>query len=161
MTYSDIFLKCIPVILKNEGGYVDNRTDTGGETNYGISHHAYPTLDIKNLTIGQAIEIYYNDYWLPMNVEGIKEDELILHLFDSSVNMGVRTAIKLLQRLIGVIDDGYIGDITLKAITEFEGDIVTSFIKRRKLFYITLVQNRPEQRIFLKGWINRVSKTHF
>jgi lysozyme family protein len=161
MIYPDLFLKVIRVVLKNEGGYSNNPNDTGSETNYGISHRAYPTLDIKNLTIAQAIDIYYNDYWLPMNLEGIIEDDLILQLFDAGVNMGIRTAIKLLQRLIGVGDDGHIGEVTRKAIREFNGNIVDEFIKRRKLFYITLAQNKPDQHIFLKGWIRRIEQTKF
>jgi lysozyme family protein len=161
MAYPEIFLKIIKVILKNEGGYSDVTTDKGGETHYGISHRAYPTLDIKNLTIGQAIDIYYNDYWLPMNLEGIREDELILQVFDFGVNVGPRTAIKTLQRLIGVTDDGHIGVITLKAINDFNGDVITEFKKRRKLFYVTLVQKDESQRPNLRGWIRRVDKTKF
>jgi lysozyme family protein len=161
MNYPEIFLKIIKIILKNEGGYSDVASDNGGETRYGISHRAYPTLDIKNLTIGQAIDIYYNDYWLPMNLEGIREDELILQLFDFGVNVGPRTAIKTLQRLVGVSDDGHIGNITLKAINEFNGDIIEEFKRRRKLFYVTLVQKDESQRVNLRGWLNRISNTKF
>jgi lysozyme family protein len=159
--YPDIFLKVIKIVLKNEGGYSNSRTDKGGETNYGISSRAYPAIDIKNLTIGGAIEIYYNDYWRPMNLGGIMDDDLILQVFDMGVNSGIRIAIKLLQRLVGVPDDGFVGNETLGAIKEFNGNILDEFIKRRKLFYVTLVQNHPEQRPNLKGWLNRISNTHF
>ena len=36
------FKKAIEVILKHEGGYVDDPVDPGGETNMGISRKAYP-----------------------------------------------------------------------------------------------------------------------
>ena len=48
-------------IIGVEGGYVNNPNDKGGETKYGISKRAYPNLDIKNLTLKKAEEIYYND----------------------------------------------------------------------------------------------------
>ena len=34
-------------ILQTEGGYVNDPADPGGETKYGISKKAYPTVDIK------------------------------------------------------------------------------------------------------------------
>jgi lysozyme family protein len=161
MAYPELFLKCINVILKSEGGYSNVTTDSGGETKFGISHKSYPLVDIKNLTIGEAIDIYYNDYWQLMNIGSIQEDELVLNLLDMGINSGIRVAIKILQRLVGVPDDGYIGNITLRAIREFSGDIVEEYKKRRKLFYVTLVQNKPEQRPNIKGWLNRVDNTYF
>jgi lysozyme family protein len=161
MEYPELFLKCIAVVLKNEGGYSNNTSDKGGETNYGISQRAYPAIDIKNLTIGQAIEIYYNDYWHPMNLDGVNNDDLVLQVFDMGVNSGTKMSIKILQRLIGVPDDGIIGNMTLRAIREFYGDIDEEFKKRRKLFYVTLVQKDLSQRVNLRGWLNRIDRTHF
>ena len=58
------FDDAIGIVLKHEGGYVNDKNDPGGETRYGISKRAYPDLDIKNLTISQATEIYKKDYWV-------------------------------------------------------------------------------------------------
>ncbi|GIW22249.1 MAG: hypothetical protein KatS3mg068_1256 [Candidatus Sericytochromatia bacterium] len=44
--------------LKWEGGYVNDPKYPGGETKFGISKAFYPTLDIKNLTLQKAKEIY-------------------------------------------------------------------------------------------------------
>ena len=159
--YLNLFQKCIEVVLRNEGGYVWHSSDPGGETNMGIAKKFYPNLDIKNLTKEQAIDIYYNDYWIPSRVEKLTNDDLILQVFDHGVNAGVKTSVKLLQRLIGETDDGIIGGKTVKAVQEYNGDVVDEFIKRRKLFYITLVQNKPELRIFMKGWLKRIEQTHF
>ena len=52
------FSDAVKIVLKHEGGYVDDPVDPGGETKYGISKKAYPFLDIKNLTIKQASDIY-------------------------------------------------------------------------------------------------------
>jgi lysozyme family protein len=166
--YPEIFNKCILVLLGNgvtnfglEGGYSNKKSDKGGETKFGISKRSYPNINIKTLTRDRAIEIYYNDFWLPMKLDGILIDGLILHLFVIGVNSGIRTAIKILQRLVGVDDDGLIGSDTLRAIREFNGDIVDAFRKREKLFYITLAQKKLEERDNLEGWLNRVDKTIF
>jgi lysozyme family protein len=161
MDYPELFAKCIEIILKNEGGYVNHPSDPGGETNMGIAKRFYPELDIKNLTRDDAIKIYYHDYWLPMNLSLLENDNLVLHVFDMGVNAGIRMGIKLLQRMVNVPDDGILGKITAKAVNTFDGDVVVEYIKRRKLFYVTLVQKKPELRVFIKGWLARIEKTHF
>jgi lysozyme family protein len=163
MEYPEIFNRVIEVVLRNEGGdaIVENPSDPGGLTRWGVSQRSYPLLDIRNLTKERAIDIYYQDYWLKGDFELLTNPDLILDLFDMSVNVGLRTAIKLLQRMVGTIDDGYIGQITTNAISSFEDDIVEEYKKRRKLFYVTLAQNKPTLRVFLKGWLARVDGCKF
>ena len=48
------FNNIIEVVLKHEGGYVNDPNDLGGETNFGITKRFYPDVDIKNLTKEQA-----------------------------------------------------------------------------------------------------------
>ncbi len=57
------FNKAVRIILAHEGGYVNHPADPGGETNMGISKRSYPDLDIKNLTVAMAKEIYFRDFW--------------------------------------------------------------------------------------------------
>ena len=161
MSYSELFSKCVEILLKLEGGYSNRKSDKGGETNFGISSRSYPDINIKTLTRERAIEIYYNDYWIPMNIDRLQNDLLILHLFCFGVNAGTRTAIKILQKLVGAYSDGLIGSKTRKAIRLFEGNIAEEFIKREKLFYVSLVQHKPEQRVNLKGWLNRINNINF
>lgn len=161
MAYPEMFEKCIDVILQNEGGYVWNKFDPGGETNMGIAKRFYPDVDIKNLTKENAIRIYFADYWLPMNLSLLENENLILHVFDMGVNAGIVMGVRILQRLVKVEDDGILGNITAKAANTFDGDIVDEYIKRRKLFYVTLIQRKPQLRVFIKGWLARIEKTKF
>jgi lysozyme family protein len=161
MDYSNTFEKCIEVLLKLEGGYSDRPSDKGGPTNYGLSQKSYPDINMKTLTRDRAIEIYYGDYWIPMNLSVINDDELVLRLFCMGVNAGIRTTIKILQKLIGVVADGFIGSETARAIREFNGNIVDEFIKRQKKFYVALVQKDESQRPNLLGWLNRIEWTKF
>lgn len=89
--YPNLFLKCIDIVLRNEGGYVNHSSDPGGETNMGIAKKFYPNIDIKNLTKEQAIDIYYTDYWLPSKVDKLTSDDLILQVFDHGVNPFIKT----------------------------------------------------------------------
>jgi len=161
MTYPDIFDRCIKVVLKNEGGYVNHPSDPGGETNFGIAKKFYPDLDIKNLTKEKAIEIYYKDYWTPMNLELIADADIILQLFDFGVNAGRKMATRLIQRVVGVDDDGIIGDETLAAINNYDESLLDKFKRRRKMFYMNLASKKPQLEVFLRGWIRRVDNTKF
>jgi lysozyme family protein len=155
------FKDYLEVILRHEGGYVDNKNDLGGETNYGISHRAYPDLDIKNLTIEQVSDIYYNDYWLKLNIDNLFNEDLKLHIFDMAVNAGTKTSIKLLQHILGVVEDGIMGSETESKVEEYFTSILTLYKNARITYYNSLVTKNPKLQEFLKGWILRVNNTKF
>jgi lysozyme family protein len=89
------FLQAFAVVVGEEGGYVNDPADPGGETRYGISKRAYPDVDIKNLTLAQAQAIYQRDYWDALACDGYSW-EVALVTFDCGVNQGVSVA-KLLH----------------------------------------------------------------
>lgn len=150
------FNKMLKVILHNEGGYVNDPNDSGGETNYGISKRAFPYLDIKNITIEQVGEIYYKNYYLASRADAVDNNELAMQLFDHAVNAGVSKAIKLLQKCAGVVQDGIVGTITKGKVNSM--DITNSYIKERKNFYMSISEGKNKK--FLKGWLRRVDYTY-
>ena len=151
------FNKIVEVVLKHEGGYVNDPNDLGGETNFGITKRFYPDVDIKNLTKEQAKKIYNQDYWRPA-----KCDEVPNHLkhiyFDMCVNFGRSGAVKVLQRTANAknrdkIDvDGGIGPATLKAVQNLELERVRAF---RVKYYADLVTKKPDLEKFYFGWFRR------
>ena len=153
------FLKCVDVVLKAEGGYVNHPSDPGGETKYGICKRNYPNLDIKNLTIEEAYEIYFQDYWKPMALFGINDLSAVLEIFDMGVNAGIRTAIKMAQRLVKSYPDGIMGPVTRSKINEYE-NFTGDYKERRRRFYRVLANKKPELSVFLRGWLNRVNNCH-
>jgi lysozyme family protein len=97
------FQTALTFTLQEEGGYSFDPQDPGGETNFGISKRSYPHLDIKNLTIDQASDIYYRDYWMAAGCYRIKSETLAAKLFDLAVNTGPRSAAKFLQHGVNVV----------------------------------------------------------
>ena len=149
------------VVLKHEGGYVNDPDDLGGETNYGITKRRYPEMDIKNLSIEQAKEIYRLDFFNSMNLHYISDDLLALHLFDMGINAGRGTAIKLLQELLkGVDPDGIMGPFTAQRISYADPivDLTTAYMAKRIEYYYKVSLRRNNKK-FLRGWINRVYST--
>ena len=150
------FDEIIEHVLEKEGGYVNDPTDLGGETKYGITKRFYPDVNIKDLTKDEAKSIYKKDYWDKNKVEQLPEG--LRHIFfDMCVNQGRGTAVKILQRSANAkganIDvDGGFGPATLKAIQNVEYERVQAY---RVLHYANLVIKKPEQERFWFGWFKR------
>ena len=151
------FENAIDEILMNEGGYVNDPSDRGGETKFGISKRAYPNVDIKNLTTDEAKVIYKRDYWDKIKGDDITDDLVALEIFDTAVNMGARTSSKLVQMVVGCHPDGIIGIKTLQKINSLDVELLVSKFRLSKIArYLYLVKKRPANRKYLYGWINRV-----
>ena len=82
------FNEIIEVVLEHEGGYVNDPTDLGGETNFGITKRFYPDVDIKNLTKEGAKEIYKRDYWDKNRIEEVPQELEALDKIKDLVNDG-------------------------------------------------------------------------
>ena len=144
--------------LKHEGGYVWRDDDPGGETNYGISKGSYPSIDIKNLTKAQAIEIYRRDYWEKPKINMIKDDDLAAKVFDIGVNVGTTRAVRFLQTAINFLGaklatDGVLGPKTLSAVNGHSNPkaVLTVFKEQVRAHYLR--QNKPQ---FITGWLRRL-----
>lgn len=147
----------IAFVLEQEGGYTTDPNDPGGETNYGISKKAYPSLDIKNLTVDQAKDIYKRDYWNPCRCDNLPFS-IALAVFDMAVNQGVTTAIKTLQDTFGVVADGIIGPMTLNAVKAYGNDErkFKLFLARRLTAYARLMAANQNLLVFARNWSFRV-----
>lgn len=141
------FKTAVSIIINLEGGYVNDPEDKGGETKYGISKHAHPKVDIKNLSLDGAIKIYKDDYWDSNNLMDIPREWRLI-FFDAVVNHGARTAKRLLQECLHVKVDGIIGPKTRAAMRDSDP---TNFFLKRLAFYASLPSNR-----FLRGWVKRL-----
>jgi len=147
------FETSIARLLGNEGGLVDNPKDPGGLTQWGISQRSYPSLNIRALTREQAEAVYLHDFWMPIDADEMP-DAIGFQLLDFAVNSGVGTALRVLQRAVGVADDGHIGPVTLAAIRAVEPhDLIMRFLAER-LIFMTNCANWPDAS---RGWVRRVA----
>jgi len=129
-----LFHSIIPFIIQHEGGYVNHPNDPGGETKYGISARAYPRLNIKDITLQDAVRIYYEDYWEDSwNKLGFP---LAACMLDTAVNMGKKRAKEFFDRS----DGSYI-----------------TYIQVRIAKYKEIIDKNPKMKVFEKGWMNRVT----
>lgn len=142
------FEKAFQRLIKHEGGYSDDSRDpgnwTGGKvgrgelkgTKFGIAANTYPHLDIKNLTLQQAKEIYKEDFW---DVLGSAHSAIKFQFFDAAVNHGAGNATRLLQRAAGVADDGLWGPRSQAALDAMDtNDVLLRFVGHRLKFWASL-----------------------
>jgi lysozyme family protein len=173
------FERAIPVILRQEGGYVNNRNDLGGTTNYGISLRYLKELkdfhydmdgdgdldatDIRLLTPEKAKEIYRSQWWEKYGYEQINTQEIATKIFSISVNMGPRQAHKLIQIAITYVSkvaaipvDGVLGPRTIQAINNTPLiPLLIALSQEQIRFYLRLVDSNPSQKENFVGWVRR------
>lgn len=163
---SSKFLSSLPFILRWEGGFVDHPSDPGGRTNRGVTQKVYdqyrlrqgqPARDVKDITDEEVRDVYEAGYWMAAQCEALDTPLHLVH-FDTSVNMGVNRAIKFLQTAVGCGVDGDFGPGTHAAVAACDqGAAVIRYCNTREAFYKRIVDNKPSQSVFLKGWMNRLN----
>lgn len=158
------FDTAVEKVLKAEGGYTNDPRDRGnwttgvvgeGEckgTKYGISAMSYPHLDIVNLTLNQAKDIYRKDYWDAIGLDSL-HPILAAQVFDAAVQHGSATAVKLLQRVIGLNADGKLNTATIKTLEYMDQKLLTfQYIAKRLEYYASI----KTFSVYGKGWVNRM-----
>lgn len=163
------FKEALEFVLEREGGYVDNPADHGGATNYGVTQKTYnkyrdfwklPLNDVKSITLDEVYKVY-EDYWNTCESDKLCRTHprtAIVH-FDFALNAGTRQAAKTLQRSIGgLLVDGIIGPKTLAGtLASTDIELAADYLENRKVFYHGLARDDETQRVFLKGWLKRVT----
>ncbi len=151
-------------IIPNEGGYVNDKNDSGGETNMGISKKTYGSEDIGKLTRERANAIYYKNYYkfnglnkLPYPVKGF--------VVDFGVVSHPQKAIEAVHKILGnPPKSDIIGPVTLEKFGNFTDEDYKTFLNDYKNYmidYFNAVANaNPKNKKYLKGWLNRANRAH-
>lgn len=153
--------KSFELMLKSEGGYVNNPADPGGMTNLGVTKATWENwvgresdeAEMRNLTPEKVEPLYKKKFF-----DAVRGDELPVGLdyllFDFAVNAGAGRAIKTLQSAVGVTPDGGFGPMTMAAVQAIDPkELIERFSQAKEDFYRSL----PTFATFGRGWLNRVA----
>ena len=155
MTISDALVaKWLERIIGHEGGYSNDPEDPGGETKWGISKRSYHQLNIADLTVEEAAILYQSDYLQPLEADKLRPG-VVYQLLDFGVNSSIETAKRIIQREIGVADDGIIGPVTREALAERSESDVVMLLLAGRLDYLTRLSKWPH---FSRGWARRIAQ---
>ncbi|WP_299378478.1 glycosyl hydrolase 108 family protein [uncultured Kiloniella sp.] len=137
-----VYNQAISIVLAHEGGFVYDRDDPGGATNYGISLRwlrqvgdlnfdgfkdgdinrdgVVDERDIREMSVDDA-KVFYRQLWWDKYAFDDLPPLPAIKVFDLAVNMGPRPAFRILQRAARsccyvLEDDGIIGPATRTVI---------------------------------------------
>lgn len=158
--------KLIPFILKWEGGFSNHPSDRGGATNKGITISTFRSFYGKDKTVGDLVKmtseqwenIFRAGYWNPFRGDGISSQGVANICVDWAWASGTKTAIRQVQRIVGVKEDGLCGPVTLDAINKMDGRTLFVKIREARLAFVdTIIRRDASQRVFEKGWKRRIN----
>ena len=148
--------------------YEDVPGDSGGGTKFGVSQNAYQNLDIANLTLEDAVQIYVNDYFNKIRLAEVDDVDIAGELFDTAVNMGrggvmyvLRQALWFLGEQVEINTSG-MDDYTLSLVNKWCAKDTRAFFKVLNgcqfMRYFNNVAKRPESAKFARGWMKRIQQ---
>jgi lysozyme family protein len=137
--------------------------------------------DVKLMTEADAVAVYKTQYWDKINGDKIKSQAVAEIVFDMYVN-APSIAVKMLQNILNrsfgksLAIDGALGPMTLQAVNSVDAGRLHDLYKQARVIYynyraanIEPVGHWPQffaaqgikqvasQKVFLKGWLNRVA----
>lgn len=170
------------ILIVLEGGFSDNKNDSGGKTRWGVTEAVAREFGYKgrmeDFLKDEAKKLYKKKYWDVLNLDNIANIsyEVAYEMFDTSVNMGVSYAGTFLQRSLNVFNkqgavykdlkvDGLIGNMSLTALKSFIAyrgkkgvDVLLKALNSLQgSRYIDLSEAYPKNEDFVFGWFsNRI-----
>lgn len=183
MFYEDLQKKIIDKIIEIEGGYVNDPSDSGGKTNWGITEKVARQNgyigSMRHLPRELAFSIYVDKYWNSVSATeiAIESNAVAKEVVDTAINMGPKRASKFLQRSLAVLNnrgtlypdikvDGDVGPKTISALKSFlkhrgyqgERVLVSMLNALQGAHYVELAEVREKDEKFVYGWfLHRVS----
>lgn len=162
----------IAYVFQNEGGYgepprIDQPTNMGitlvdlleyrGGENVSVE-------DLKKLTKMEATEYYRRNYWEPMGLDGLVDQNIATAIFDTGVLHGIHAGVKYAQRVLNILNspqtvDGIAGPKTISALNAVaREDFIRGYENVVSASYETIIAAKPEDEKYREGWETRAKK---
>jgi lysozyme family protein len=163
------FDNVIPWLLYQEDdkripGRILDEGDGAGLTRLGLTQRWHqsevPMTYFSTLSFKDAVAIakivYRKSYWNLLDGDLINSDMVAAPLLSFAVNDNVKVAVKTLQRVLEVPDDGMMGPHTLAELNSKDPFAVARLFRAGWVdFYHHDVIINPSKQQFLSGWVNR------
>jgi lysozyme family protein len=118
--------------------------------------------DMAKLTLDEAVDVGVSLYYDQPDMDLLPWNQVTASILDMGWGAGTGQAIKLMQRMIVVADDGQIGPHSARAYAEFVDhhgieEAAEIWAGVRNSFYDAIIKARPANAKYRNGWRNRTA----
>jgi lysozyme family protein len=161
------FNSALQIVLKHEGGYVNNPKDPGGATNMGVTiptlarYRGVPasslsSVDMQNLKETEVAALYKKLWWDVMLLDQVTSQEVATVMFDQGVLFGESVVVQRVQGLVGVKADGQMGPMSVEYVNKFPGKNLAFKLIRSCSHRDIITALANNETMFLGDWIDRL-----
>lgn len=158
------FERALLFVLAVEGGASNHVADPGGLTMNGVTQATYDryreraSLVRRPVTSIEDVEVreIYRDFWNESHAAELAWPMSLLQL-DAAINHGPRGAIRILQRTLGVREDGIFGPVT-RAAAQARTTVDASFVNDALWTRLRTYAEKEHFNAFGRGWVRRLQK---
>ena len=123
---------------------------------YGDLKKASVVLYNDDTLVNLVASFYKTNYWDALNLDSVDSQQKANELFCFAVNVGVKSAVRVLQNMLGLTIDGIMGANTLKALNAYDTVAFDSDFDRAEIaYYRNLIRKNPRLGVYERGWENR------
>jgi lysozyme family protein len=157
------FDQAISYVLQNEGGFVDNPSDPGGRTKFGITQKLLDLTitgkDVADITSSDAASFYKVNFWLKYHIDQLADQMMATCILDMAVNCGPHQAVTAAQLACGyTVTDGVLGSRTIASLNSVEDKEkwLHDFLVHMKDYYCGKCAMNSALWQFMRGWMDRL-----
>ena len=168
--------------FSNEDNVLEQNATENGWTFMGVYQGAFPNLDLwktvrqkvqqangsmklagsmlyNSVAVRELVDAFYKkEFWDKARLDEVVSQQVANEIFVAGVNMGMKKAVMLAQKLVGVPADGVVGPKTLAAINKYDDAAFDEMYDVLETdHYEMIIANNPSKRIYAKGWRNRAA----
>ena len=110
-----------------------------------------------NEKMREHVEWFYKrEFWDKAKLDKVDSQHTANEIFIFGVNAGMNKAIKEAQRVVGCLQDGIVGNNTLRALNSFDDTVFSqTYDIYEQEHYASIIEINPSKAIFANGWKNR------
>ena len=156
--------------FEHEGGLNLNEYGGGGISNFGVTQTIYdayrkrkslPKQSVKEITLAEKQDVYYTIFYTEPKIDTLP-GSVRNEVFDFGTNSSPKTAIEMLQSIVGAEVDGKIGPQTLGAVNAYsnvhgEEALAVELLDTRQEYLNDVIEADETQRVHAQGWTNRIN----
>lgn len=160
----DTYEQAITQVFLDEGGYTNDPHDSGGPTNWGITIYDARQYwksdataeDVRDMPKQVAEDIYRRHYANIIRYDNLPPgvDYAVL---DFAINSGIHKSVTILQRILGVAQDGVLGPVTLQWTVKNDPTFIINNIYIDRLAFLKSLDTWKD---FGHGWFTRCTHGH-